>query len=159
MHAIRLLRPLSSSLCAVIMPPACLTCAAAALTIPCLHSTKGVLKAVYDIPLNSTHKIMSPDHPSVSLPNPNGALPASVNLPRSRGFEGMAQSPDGRYLYPLLEGPVYDQGAKKYEMVGDREYLRLFKFNVASRAFEGEPMKYVLEQNGELWQWQCRQKR
>lgn len=28
------------------------------------------------------------------------------NLPRSKGFEGMALSPDGTKLYPLLEGPL-----------------------------------------------------
>ena len=35
--------------------------------------------------------------------NPNGE---TATLPRSRGFEGMAQSPDGKTLYPMLEGEV-----------------------------------------------------
>ena len=38
-----------------------------------------------------------------SVDNPGGE---AANLPRSRGFEGMAQSPDGRWLYPMLEGAL-----------------------------------------------------
>jgi len=40
-----------------------------------------------------------------SVDNPSGE-PAS--LPRSRGFEGMAISPDGKLLYPMLEGALLD---------------------------------------------------
>jgi glycerophosphoryl diester phosphodiesterase len=47
--------------------------------------------------LSETRQVQSPDHPA-----PSGA----PTLPRSRGFEGMAFSPDRRVLYPMLEGPV-----------------------------------------------------
>lgn len=40
-----------------------------------------------------------------SVDNPLGT-PAT--LPRSRGFEGMAMSPDQRWLYPMLEGALVD---------------------------------------------------
>lgn len=40
-----------------------------------------------------------------SVANPQGK-PAT--LPRSRGFEGMAQSADGKRLYPMLEGALLD---------------------------------------------------
>lgn len=42
-----------------------------------------------------------------SAGNPTGQ-PAS--LPRSRGFEGMAISPDGKWLYPMLEGALEGSG-------------------------------------------------
>jgi hypothetical protein len=41
----------------------------------------------------------------VSVDNPFGE---EATLPRSRGFEGMAISTDGQWLYPLLEGSLYD---------------------------------------------------
>lgn len=42
-----------------------------------------------------------------SKDNPSGKPPT---LPRSRGFEGMAISPDGKWLYPMLEGAVKGSG-------------------------------------------------
>ena len=42
-----------------------------------------------------------------SVGNPSGD-PAT--LPRSRGFEGMAISPDGKWLYPMLEGALEGAG-------------------------------------------------
>ncbi len=53
-------------------------------------------------------------------------LTPDVNLARSRGFEGMAYSPDQTILYPMLEGPV----------AGDPENaLRVYQFDVASKRF------------------------
>ena len=40
--------------------------------------------------------------------NPSGE---EANLPRSRGFEGMALSTDGKWLYPMLEGALEGNGA------------------------------------------------
>ena len=42
-----------------------------------------------------------------SADNPTGK---EANLPRSRGFEGMAISVDGKWLYPMLEGPLEGGG-------------------------------------------------
>jgi len=42
-----------------------------------------------------------------SADNPAGE---PVTLPRSRGFEGMAASPDGQWLYPMLEGALQGSG-------------------------------------------------
>ena len=42
-----------------------------------------------------------------SVGNPGGE---AATLPRSRGFEGMAMSPDGKWLYPMLEGAVEGAG-------------------------------------------------
>ncbi len=88
--------------------------------------------------------VRSPDHPSLSMP----ALPGAVNFEarRSRGYEGMAASKDGRYLYPLLEGPLWD--GKGWEMKEGREVLRILQFDIAARAFTQRSWKYVLEANG-----------
>ncbi|MGB3510124.1 MAG: glycerophosphodiester phosphodiesterase family protein, partial [Microcoleaceae cyanobacterium] len=50
------------------------------------------------------------------------------NIRTSRGYEGMAFSPDRQTFYPLLEGAV----------VGDPDNaLRIYEFNPASSSFEG----------------------
>lgn len=51
-----------------------------------------------------------------------------ANLRGSRGYEGMAFSPDRQTLYPMLEGTVFG------DPVGS---LRIYEFEVASSAFEG----------------------
>ena len=58
-----------------------------------------------------------------SVDNPSGV---AASLPRSRGFEGMAKSPDGTKLYPMLEGALYDAG------VG----LNIYTFDLKARKFE-----------------------
>jgi glycerophosphoryl diester phosphodiesterase len=58
------------------------------------------------------------------------------NLGGSRGFEGMAISPDKSKLYPLLEGTV----------VGDPAgTLRIYKFDVATEQYEGLVGYYKME--------------
>ncbi len=89
----------------------------------------------------------SPDHPAVLSPaTPNAT--AEFNVRRSRGYEGMAASKDGRKLYALLEGPVWDAAAKDWEKLNGREYLRVLEFDVASEKWTGRHWKYVLEANG-----------
>ncbi|MEM6448897.1 MAG: glycerophosphodiester phosphodiesterase family protein [Cyanobacteria bacterium P01_D01_bin.105] len=51
-----------------------------------------------------------------------------ANLRGSRGYEGMAFSPDRQTLYPMLEGTVFGDPAGS---------LRIYEFDVASSAFEG----------------------
>ena len=90
--------------------------------------------------------LRSPDHPGLKLPN----LPETVtfDVRRSRGFEGMAQSPDGATLYPLIEGPIWDAEAGAVEMTDGKEYLRLLEFDVASQSWTGRNWTYSLEVNG-----------
>jgi len=62
--------------------------------------------------------------------------PVVANLAGSRGFEGLAISPDKTTLYPLLEGTV----------VGDPPAsLRIYEFDVASKQYEGLVGYYRLE--------------
>ncbi|MBD2692351.1 esterase-like activity of phytase family protein [Anabaena catenula FACHB-362] len=58
------------------------------------------------------------------------------NLGGSKGFEGMAISPDQKTLYPLLEGTVFGDPAGS---------LRIYKFDVASQEFQGLQGFYKLE--------------
>ncbi|UWP82257.1 esterase-like activity of phytase family protein [Dactylosporangium fulvum] len=71
--------------------------------------------------------------PGVRAPeNPLG----NPNLPSSKGFEGMAQSPDGKKLYPLLEGVVAGDPAGA---------LRFNEFDVVKQQFTGKRYTYQLE--------------
>jgi len=68
--------------------------------------------------------VFSPDHP---------AAPPAPNLARSNGFEGMAISPDGRTLYPTLEGPL----------AGDPDTVRrMYTFDIAKRRYVGGHRTY-----------------
>ena len=64
-----------------------------------------------------------------------GETPVS-NLGGSRGFEGMAMSPDRKTLYPLLEGTVVGDPAGS---------LRIYKFDVASQKYDGFVGYYKME--------------
>lgn len=88
--------------------------------------------------------VRSPDHYAVSTPAVPGA--ATFEVRRSRGFEGMAASKDGKFLYPLFEGPLWTNGA--WETKDGREYLRIAEFDVEKGAFTGRTFKYLLEANG-----------
>lgn len=69
----------------------------------------------------------------------NPFIPAgSGNLPNSRGFEGMAISPDGRFLYPMLEGALKTDPDPKLT-------LRIFEFDTLAKAFTGRLWHYRLE--------------
>jgi hypothetical protein len=108
----------------------------------------GKVLAVYDT-LVDGKPVRSPDNPAVATPA-NPAAPAmTFEIRRSKGFEGMASSPDGRFLYPLLEGPVYRAEAKDFEKTGDgKEYLRILEWDVAAEKWTGRSWRYVMEANG-----------
>jgi len=90
--------------------------------------------------------LKSPDHFTVTTPATPG--PVSFTVRRSRGYEGMAAAPGGRYLYPLLEGPLWDEQAKAWEQRNGREYLRILEFDTEQGRFTGRSWKYLLEVNG-----------
>ena len=70
---------------------------------------------------------------SPSNPTLGGATP---NLAGSKGFEGMAQSGDGRYLFPMLEGPVAGD---------DPQDLRVYRYDTKRHRYRGEAFTYRLE--------------
>lgn len=93
----------------------------------------GRLAALHPVISNGL-EVRSPDHWAGGV----------ANLGRSKGLEGMAQSPDGAFLYPMLEGPILDAaGAPERDGQG-RVVLRIVQFDVAARAFTGREWLYPL---------------
>jgi hypothetical protein len=90
--------------------------------------------------------VRSPDHHAVATPATPGQVRFEVR--RSRGFEGMAASPDGRFLYAMLEGPIYVGEQPTVETVGGKEVLRILEFDVQARKWTGKSWKYALEVAG-----------
>jgi hypothetical protein len=106
---------------------------------------KGRVQAVYETQVDGK-VVRSPDHPSVTTPGaPGGALDFQVR--RSKGFEGMAASPDGKKLYALLEGSMWDAQSKAFEQIESKHYLRVLEFDVATEQWTGRHWKYVMEAN------------
>ena len=83
-----------------------------------------VLEAPYLLP-----GVKSPQNPLLA-----GGVP---NLPRSKGFEGMAIAPGGRALYPMLEGALTTDS--------DQRRLIINEFDVRSRSYSGRQWFYRLE--------------
>jgi hypothetical protein len=92
--------------------------------------------------------VRSPDHYMVTTPAMPGGTVA-FNARRSKGFEGMASSPDGKFLYPLLEGALWDADKKDVEKTEDgKPYLRILEFDVAANKWSGRSWRYVLDLPG-----------
>ena len=73
--------------------------------------------------------------PGVRSPqNPYLPAPDAWNLPSSRGFEGMALSPDGRRLYPVLEGALRGDADPRRRIV--------FEFDIRARRYTGRSWTY-----------------
>ncbi len=106
---------------------------------------QGKVLAVFETKVDGK-TLKSPDHFSVTTPATSGAFTTVAR--RSRGYEGMAASKDGQFLYPLLEGPLWNADDKKWEQKDGREYLRILEFSVAKGEWTGRSWKYPLEQNG-----------
>ena len=106
---------------------------------------KGKVLALHDTRLDGK-LLRSPDHHSVVTPAVPGAFTTPVR--RSRGYEGMAASKDGKFLYPMLEGPLWDEAGKTWENKDGREYLRILEFSVERGDWTGRSFKYLLEING-----------
>jgi hypothetical protein len=92
--------------------------------------------------------VRSPDHYAVSSPGAPAAIYTNVNLRRSKGFEGFASSKDGRFIYGLLEGPLWKEDSKDWERVDAKEAARILEFDVAEEKFTGRHWLYVFEANG-----------
>ncbi|HKE77217.1 MAG TPA: esterase-like activity of phytase family protein [Acidimicrobiales bacterium] len=82
--------------------------------------------------------------PGVKSPSSPTLAPGETpNLANSKGFEGMAMSPDGRTLYPMLEGPVAEDTA-----AGLGADLRIFRADLDRKGrarFTGDVFRYRLE--------------
>ncbi len=85
--------------------------------------------------------------PGVKSPsNPTLATGERPNLPNSKGFEGMAISPDGTRLYPLLEGATEEDKA-----AGKANDLRMYDVRLAgsgaaaTATYTGDFRRYRME--------------
>ncbi len=87
--------------------------------------------------------LRSPDHYTFqSLPVP-GVV--TFDVKKSRGFESIAVSPDGRYLYPIVEAPLWIEETKSFENRDGKYYVRIFEFDIEKGGFTGKSYKYALE--------------
>jgi glycerophosphoryl diester phosphodiesterase len=71
-------------------------------------------------------RMLAPPFKLVGLASADNPSGEPATLPGSRGFEGMAISPDGKWLYPMLEGAVEGQepGLNIYTFdIQKQEYL------------------------------------
>ena len=83
---------------------------------------------VLDAPI-SLPGVFAPQNPFLA-----GGTP---NLPASRGFEGMAITPDGKTLYPLLEGSLTTDP--------DQRRLIINEFDIDARRYTGRQWFYRLD--------------
>lgn len=105
----------------------------------------GRVLAVFDTQVDG-RVVRSPDHPGVTTAAAPDAPAPGFDIKRSKGFEGMAASPDGSRLYALLEGPLWDPVSKRYEALDNgHQYLRVLEFDVGAGRWTGRHWKYVLE--------------
>lgn len=105
----------------------------------------GKVEAVFETMVDGK-PVRSPDHYAVTTPGaPDAALPVPFTARRSKGYEGMAQSPDGRFLYPLLEGPLWNTETKANEQVDGKDALRILEFDVAAEKWTGRSWFFPLE--------------
>ncbi|PJX20462.1 glycerophosphoryl diester phosphodiesterase [Advenella sp. S44] len=105
---------------------------------------EGKVQAIFETQIDG-RKIQSPDHYQVATPGAPNASYKDVNLKRSKGYEGMAASADGKFLYPLLEGPVWDDSQKTWETADGKTVLRMLEFDVAAEKWTGRHWLYPLE--------------
>ena len=89
--------------------------------------------------------VKSPDAPGMVLPgSPEDKMP-EFQVRRSKGFEGMAASEDGKTLYPLLEGVLWDSEKKAFEEVDGKPVLRVLEFALGDDKYTGKSWFYPLE--------------
>lgn len=102
----------------------------------------GKLTGFWELSINGK-TLRSPDHYTFqSLPVPG---PVTFDVKKSRGFESMAVSPDGKYLYPIVEAPLWIEEIKSFENLDGTSFVRIYEFDIDKGAFTGRSFKYALE--------------
>ena len=107
----------------------------------------GKVLGVFDT-LADGKPVRSPEHWQVASPAAPGLTYSNVNLRRSKGYEGFAASKDGKFIYGLLEGPIFDADKKDWERVDGKEAARILEFDVAAEKWTGRFWLYPFEANG-----------
>ena len=70
--------------------------------------------------------------------NPYLAPGEQPRIPASRGFEAMAASPDGRHLYPIVEGAFLDDSDQRRRWV--------YEFDTRAAAYTGRTWAYQVDE-------------
>ena len=70
--------------------------------------------------------------------NPYLASGEQPRIPASRGFEAMAASPDGRHLYPIVEGAFLDDADQRRRWV--------YEFDTRAAAYTGRTWAYQVDE-------------
>jgi glycerophosphoryl diester phosphodiesterase len=83
--------------------------------------------------------VRSPQHPALLANAPQPGAVGGANLRASRGYEGMALSPDKTRAYPLLEGTVISDTAG---------LLRIYSFDLVNQEFIDIVGYYPMEDPG-----------
>lgn len=80
-----------------------------------------------------------PHQPRQMLHSPQSPLinNSTATVQRSGGFEGMAKSADGKFLYPMLEKPLTDAKGKQ---------LLIFQFDLNEQAYTGNYYVFELDE-------------
>src|SRR6478735_1641816 len=74
--------------------------------------------------------------------NPYLAPGETPNVASSRGFEAMGGSPDGRYLYPVVEGALNDDADKRRRWI--------YQYDVRAGAYTGKRWAYQTDQEANV---------
>jgi len=78
--------------------------------------------------------------PGVKSPQNPFLAGGTPNLPRSKGFEGMAVNCDGTRLYPMIEGPLTTDP--------DQQRLTIYEFNTKTGDYTDKKWSYRMEALG-----------
>ena len=92
--------------------------------------------------------VRSPDHWSVQSPAAPGASYTTVNLRRSKGYEGFAAFEGRQVPVRPARRPAVGRREEGFEKVDGKEASRILEFDVAAEKFTGRYWHYVFEQNG-----------
>lgn len=98
---------------------------------------EGIVVDVFEAEFKG-ERLRSPDHYSMVMPG-NPSQEVTFDVLRSKGFEGMAVSRDGKKLYPLLEGALIGS---------EGSTLQILEFDVDQRAWTGNFWNYPLLEKG-----------
>jgi len=88
---------------------------------------------------DATGKVLEAPIPLPGVQSPENPFGGAANLASSRGFEGMAITPNGKFLYPMLEGPVAGD---------DQQTLRINEFDLGTNRYTGRTFRYHLDVAG-----------
>jgi hypothetical protein len=95
----------------------------------------GVVTGVHPAILDGA-ELRGPDHPALRIPAAPGP---DWRVPRSRGFEGLAMTPDGSRLWAMFEGAILDAAGNP-----ETRSVRALAFDPVARAWTGESVRFRL---------------